>query len=468
MKLKFTTQIFLLFTFMLFDAKTTLAQDEILTEEYKEQVIQRLSQLMNDFYVFPEIAKETESHLKRQFKEGHFKQFVTNETLAAALTTAVQSINKDKHMQIRANPPFKAPVNTPERMFEERLDQINRSRARNKGFNTVKVLEGNVGYLDLRSFAPVEMGKEMADAYMKLISNTDAVIIDLSKNGGGSPHMVQYLCSYFFDQKIHLNSLYYRQGEETQEFWTLDQVGGDKMADVPLFVITSSKTFSGAEEFSYNMQTQGRATLVGQTSGGGANPGGTRGINEHLSVFIPTGKAINPITGTNWEGTGVIPDAETAEDMSLDRAHDMAKKAAEEYRTRKRSEFSMLFNDLNNHLDNPVKNGTPDAIRQSLTACQKAGFLNEQDINMLGYDYLLGQQKPQIAESIFKANTMIHPHSANVFDSYAEALMMAGDMKLAIENFSKAVELAVKNGDDNIELFQKNLENAQSKVIEKK
>ena len=113
--------------------------------------------------------------------------------------------------------------------------------------------------------------------------------------------------SYFFDQKLLLNSLYWREGDRTQEFWTLADVGGMKMPDVPLFVMTSNRTFSGAEEFSYNMQTQKRATLVGQTTGGGANPGGTMRINDNLSVFIPTGKAINPITKTNWEGVGVVP-----------------------------------------------------------------------------------------------------------------------------------------------------------------
>ena len=271
--MKIITKIAVSITVLLLNYQVSVAQDISITEEYKEQAIRKLSQLMNDFYVFPEIAKSTEVHLMKQLEDGYYNQFKNDESFAEALTQSVQSINKDKHMRIWKNKPYVAPENTPERIIEERVYRINRSRKNNLGFNTVKVMEGNVGYLDLRGFAGLENGKAVVDSYMRLMSRTDAIIIDLSKNGGGSPEMVQYLCSYFFDKKVHLNSLYYREGNRTTEFWTLDKVEGNKMPDVPLFVITSNKTFSAAEEFSYNMQTQNRATLVGQTSGGGANPG---------------------------------------------------------------------------------------------------------------------------------------------------------------------------------------------------
>lgn len=462
--MKVTTRLTLLIVVLCLNSNISTAQDNPFTQKYKEQAIHTLSQLMNDFYVFPEVAKLTEEHLITQLKEGHFDQFKNDETFAAALTESVQSINKDKHMRIRANRPYVAPPNTPERMIEERIDQINRSRSANSGFSKVKILEGNVGYLDLRGFAGLESGKAVADAYMQLMSRTDAVIIDLSKNGGGSPRMVQYLCSYFFDQKLHLNSLYWREGNETQEFWTLDEVGGIKMPDVPLFVITSSRTFSGAEEFSYNMQTQKRATLVGQTTGGGANPGGTRRINDNLSVFIPTGKAINPITKTNWEGVGVIPEVETSVDEALDKAHELAMEAAEAYRTKTKESYTKLFLDLNSQLDHYTAGKSEEAILQGLTACRDASLLQEWDINTLGYEYLLEHKKPKIAESIFRANTILHPNSANVFDSYAEALMMNGDLEASLKNYQRAVEIAIETEDRDVELFKKNLENIKSKL----
>jgi hypothetical protein len=466
--MKLVYRIVLLSTLSLFNNTMTSAQEESITHEYKEAVIERLSQLMNDFYVFPEVAKQTEKHLLAQFKEGYFDQFKEDESFAKALTESVQSINKDKHVRIRVNPPYEAPDNSPERIIEERLHQINRSRRGNAGFSATELMEGNVGYLDLRGFAGLESGKALADASMKLLSRADAIIIDLTKNGGGSPRMVQYLCSYFFDQKVHLNSLYWREGDRTEEFWTLDEVGGKKMPDIPLFVMTSSRTFSGAEEFSYNMQTQKRATLVGQTTGGGANPGGTRPINENLSVFIPGGRAINPITKTNWEGIGVIPEVKTSPEETLDKTYELAKEAANEYRAKRKKYYTQMFTTLLPHLEEYKAGQSEEAILKGLRKCEEAGLFEEWNINALGYDYLLQHKKPKIAESIFKANTVLHPNSANVYDSYAEALMMGGDLKGAVDNYQKAVDVASRNEDRDLPFYQRNLANAKKKWKDKK
>ena len=462
--MNFTFRSFLLIAVLFFNFNVSTAQDKPITELYKEQAINRLSELMNDFYVFPEVAKLTEEHLMVQLKEGHFEQFGNDVTFAEALTESVQAINKDKHMRIRTNRPDVAPANSPDRMIEVRVDQINRTRRSNAGFSSVKIMEGNVGYLDLRGFAGLENGKAVADAYMKLMSRTDAIIIDLSKNGGGSPNMVQYLCSFFFDQKIHLNSLYWRERNETREFWTLDEVGGIKMPDVPLFIITSSRTFSGAEEFSYNMQTQKRAILIGQTSGGGANPGGTMRINDNLNVFIPTGRAINPITKTNWEGVGVIPEVETTIEETLDKAHELAKKGAEAYRTKTKERYSKLLLNLNSKFDNYTAGKSEEAILRGLTECHDIKLLGEGDINRLGYEYLMEHKKPKIAESIFRANTILNPNSANVFDSFAESLMVNGNLESSLKNYQRAVKIAIENEDRDIDLYKKNLENVKSKI----
>ena len=466
--MKVASRITLIFALLIVLMNVCIAQDQPLNKEYKQEVIEKLSQLMNDFYVYPEVAKETSVHLKSELKAGHFDEISSNDAFASALTSAVQSVNKDKHMRIWAERPYEAPENSPERMLEEHLGRMDRSRSANYGFTEVKILDGNVGYLDLRGFAGLENGKAVADAYMKLMSRTDAIIIDVSKNGGGSPRMVQYLCSYFFDEKVHLNSLYWREEDFTEEFWTLDEVGGSRMPDVPLFVITSNRTFSGAEEFSYNMQTQKRATLIGQTTGGGANPGGGRRINDKLSVFIPTGRAINPITKTSWEGVGVVPEVETTPEDAFTQAHSLAKDSAEDYRAKRNKDYTTLFMDLNEEFENFNKGKSDEAILQGLTKCKDAKLFQEWDINILGYDYLMQHNKPYAAQSIFKANTILFPNSANVYDSYAESLMATGDLESSLVNYQKAVEVAAKNNDGNLEIFKRNLENAKSKIMEKK
>lgn len=444
------------------------AQEAVLSKEYKEEVVNTLSMLMNDFYIYPEVAEKTSEYIKAELKEGHFDEYADYVSFAEALTVAVQSINKDKHMRVIGPRPYVAPPNTLEGKTEARMNQINRYRSFNHGFAEAKILEGNVGYLDLRGFAGMETAKGVADSYMKLLSMADAVIIDVSKNGGGSPHMVQYLCSHFFDQKLHLNSLIYREDDRVDEFWTLDEVGGKKMPEVPLFVIIGERTFSGAEEFSYNMQTQKRATLVGQTTGGGANPGGTRRINDELSVFIPTGRAENPITKTSWEGVGVIPEVETEIGEAFEKAYALAREAAAGFRKGKSDQYQGLYQKMELAIEGYSKDDDEPKVLEAITNFVDAGLFGEWDINALGYEYLFQKENPDAALCIFKINTELNPESPNVFDSYGEALMNTGDLKASLASYQKAIDLAKANEDRDLEFYERNMQKVKDQLEKQK
>ena len=461
----------ILYILLLFVTVTALnAQTSDIDDAFKKSSIDQLNQLSNDFYVFPEVAKKTEKHLNQLLKSGHFDEFTDVEAFAKALTEAVQSINEDKHMRIRARPQGKTPDNTVDRMFEDHLRRKKRVRESVAGLRAVKKLDGNVGYIDLRGFVNVGAGAPAADNYMNFLSTSDAIIIDLRKNGGGDPGMVQYLCSYFFDKKVHLNSLYWREGNQTNEFWTLDEVNGKKLPNVSLFILTSPHTFSAAEEFSYNMQTQKRATLVGETTGGGANPGGTRPINERLSVFIPTGKAINPITGTNWEGVGVVPEVKTTADEAFNKGYELAKIAAEKYREKKNEKYKAIVEKLKTNLSELSNEHTDDEIKKykkviyhKLKLGTEMGLFSEGEINFLGYNYLNEFNSPKQAEVIFESNTKLFPNSANVYDSYGEVLAMNGKLKAAIENYEKAVKVGSENNDPQLNLYKENLQKVKGK-----
>ncbi len=443
------------------------AQSAAIDPAFKTATIERLSALINDHYVFPDVAAKTGDYLQKQLGSGAFDQTNDLPSFAAALTKDVQSVNKDKHMRIRPASQGSAPEGSLDQMAEEKLNDIARQRSNMAGFREVKRLDGNIGYIDLRSFAPVGAGGPVADRYMGLLAGSDAIIIDMRRNGGGSPDMVQYLCSYFFDQRVHLNSLYWRETNETKEFWTLDQVGGQKMPDVPLFILTSSYTFSGAEEFCYNMQTRQRAILIGETTGGGANPGGMFPINEKLAVFIPTGRAINPVTKTNWEGTGVEPEVKTTAEAAFDKAVELAGKAAEEYRMQLKTRHKKLIAALLEQLEKNPAERSEEGIFQALQICCSTGLMNEDDINSMGYAYLQRFQKPATAEIIFKCNARLFPQSANVYDSYGEALLINGKKAEAVKSYQKAVELAEAHHNPNLELFKKNLKSASKETVKR-
>ncbi len=164
-------------------------------------------------------------------------------------------------------------------------------------------------------------------AALNFLANCDALIIDLRDNGGGEPSMIQLMTSYFFEEPVHLNSFYIRTLDSIQQFWTQSHVQGPRMTDVELYVLTSSYTYSGAEEFSYNLRNLERATIIGETTGGGAHPTNRRLFaNLNVAMSLPFGRAINPITGTNWEGIGVEPHIQVPRDEALDVAYSEALK----------------------------------------------------------------------------------------------------------------------------------------------
>ncbi len=307
------------------------APGDLADAQTARDVVTSLSQRMNELYVFPQTAASLGAYLEGRLEDGAYEN-IELAALAERLTEDVREITNDRHCGVQYNPAMYERLTAIEASGRDPgeagpgQEQRRAMAARNYAFRKLEILSGNIGYMDLRGFTPPEFGAETAAAAMAFLANTDAIIIDLRQNGGGDPAMVQFLCSYFFPagRPVHLNSLYFRPDDSTTQFWTLPHVPGQRMPDTPLFLLTSSYSFSGAEEFAYNMQTQGRATLIGETTGGGANPGGTRPIAEGFVAFIPVGRAINPVTEQNWEGVGVTPDIQCAADEALDRAHLLA------------------------------------------------------------------------------------------------------------------------------------------------
>ena len=295
-----------------------------ISEADKAKAVKQVINLMNENYIFPEKAKEMEDYLLVRLKNNGYGNTKNLHQFAAELTKDLVFISNDKHIRVTVDPQLVKQLRTGGMESAEFIESVKQQYLQNNYFfSEISVLPGNIGYLNLKGFAqPDAIAEDKVAAAMELLKHTEAIIIDLRENGGGSPEMVRLISSYFFDKKpVHLNSLYFRRNSDTLEFWTLDNVKGTKMPDKPLYILTSSYTFSGAEEFAYNMNNLNRATIIGETTGGGAHPGEMMVVSDDLVVFVPIGKAINPVSKINWEGTGVEPDLKIIPSKALDLAY---------------------------------------------------------------------------------------------------------------------------------------------------
>ncbi len=313
----------MLFALLLATAAQVSAQDvpstaAKLDAAARHAIVKELAQSVEDNYVFPEVAKKVAASLRDRDAKNAYASADTVDSLAGMLSDDMRGAGKDLHFNVWFDPQFKATPRDAAPDAEVLAQQRQRTERVAGGIFRVECLPGNVGYLDMRGFEPASFSASSIDAAMTLLKSTEAIIIDLRKNGGGDGETVTYLMSHFFaegDQK-HLNDMVFRKDHRSEQHWTSTAVSVHYTR--PVYVLTSKRTFSAAEECAYDFQTQKRATIVGETTGGGANPGDLFPVGHGLVAFISTGQSINPITHTNWEGVGVKPDLAVAADRALD------------------------------------------------------------------------------------------------------------------------------------------------------
>jgi hypothetical protein len=292
--------------------------------ELRTAVIQDIIRLTKAKYVFPQAGEEIASILETRLGAGHYDDITSVGELALRLTSDLRTISSDGHWSVLYDPKGAAEQVDPETEADsDRLARyLETARKTNYGFERVERLKGNVGFIDLRRFEQSEYGGETAVAAMNFVANCDALIIDLRQNHGGYPSMVQLITSYLYDpEPRHINTFYYRPTDDTQQFWTFAHVPGRRRPDIPVYVLVSSATGSGAEEFAYNLRCMERATLVGETTAGFAHPVTKEVAQRDFVVRLPYGRPINPITGSNWEGVGVEPHLAVPAEDALRVAH---------------------------------------------------------------------------------------------------------------------------------------------------
>lgn len=282
-------------------AAPALAQP--LEKAEKQTTVTGAGELLAANYIYPDRAREAQAKITGALAAGTYDGIAEPAAFAQRLTDDLRAVLHDKHVRVsyRGPPPAGAAMTrTPP------------PPPTNGGFARVDRLKGNIGYIKLLSFPVPSAFDPAADTAMRDIAGTSALIIDMRDNGGGSAESDAYFGSFFFDPKkpVQLNSIVHRTPSTneftTTEFWT--KPVASPWLNKPVYILTSARTFSGGEAFVYDLKVQKRARLFGETTGGGANPGGGWPLGPHFNIFVPTGRAENPVTKTNWEGTGVAPD----------------------------------------------------------------------------------------------------------------------------------------------------------------
>lgn len=308
----------------------------VMTPAERQAMLTLIAQTIEDRYVYAGPAKAIAAEVRGWSADPVLAR--TTDPLAFADLISARLGKHDRHFRVMWRPPQGGPGGPSGPSPEEQAAMETELKFINAGFEAVERLPGNVGYLRLAGFAPLEgpmfgpnpsASRRAAEAAMAFLGNTDAVIVDLRMNGGGDPAMVNFILSHFFGETpVLLNSFYEREGDRTVPNATQARIDNPRRPDTPLFVLVSNRSASGAEEFAYDVQSQKRGVIVGQTTAGAANPGGVVPLDKGFAMFISTGAPIDAVTKTNWEKVGVKPDVEASFQQALSRAHALALKAA--------------------------------------------------------------------------------------------------------------------------------------------
>ncbi|HYD79413.1 MAG TPA: S41 family peptidase [Paucimonas sp.] len=296
--------------------------DMAIDQAARNAVLANLVARLDEEYVFADKAKEIGGFLLAQRQAGRYDAITSAEKFAETLTEDLRQVSKDGHLAVHYS---EKPIPEEQAREGKQADQIPPEMMAdmvrlNFGFERIERLPFNIGYLEMRTFAPGPQAAARIAAAMTLLQDTSALIIDLRANNGGSPDTVGVLAGHLFERRTRLNDIYTRKTDHTEERWSDDSVTPKYGERKKVYILTSRDTFSAAEDFSYAMKNLKRATIIGEATGGGAHPGEPRRLHAHFEAFLPTGRSISPITQGDWEGTGVLPDVQVPADDALDEA----------------------------------------------------------------------------------------------------------------------------------------------------
>ena len=279
----------------------------------RHEIIISTGEKLKQYYFDHELAEQMATSLIGHEKNGDDDLVTDPQSFAYLLTTQLREVSDDRHLAVIYS---RAPLPDLSGQQQTELPPSYKEEMRrtNCGIEKAEILRGNIGYLKLNLFPDNSVCKETAQRAMMRLNDVDFLIIDLRDNRGGFPNMVLFIAAYLFD---HREYFYNPRENTTEHSWTQSPVAGSHLADKPVYLLTSARTISAAEQFSYNLKMLRRATIVGETTAGRAHAGTIHRLNEHFGIAIRHFQALNPYSKYGWEGTGVEPDIRVSSGNAL-------------------------------------------------------------------------------------------------------------------------------------------------------
>jgi retinol-binding protein 3 len=299
----------------------------------KAALVNALSDSLINGYIYEKTGRMLADSLRAELHSGAYDSFDTGESFAQRITQTLRRISNDRHLGVRygaistSGGPVRRRVRAPSPSPAPHVSATSPVISLPEyGFASAQILPGNIGYLDLRGFSGDAGAIRAADSVMALFADTKAIIIDVGRNRGGGPQLIEHLSAYFFDRPTHLVSSFARGMDAPVERWTTASVPGKRLPKTPVYVLTSHSSISAAESFAFGLKNHDRITIVGERTAGGGHFGEFVPLTPGFSVFLPRGRTYDPRTNQGWEAEGLKPDVEVPYETALDTALTLARK----------------------------------------------------------------------------------------------------------------------------------------------
>lgn len=297
-----------------------------LTPEVRDQVIGKLSETLTRNYVYPDKAAAMNQFIQKKQLEKGYDNANDPQKFANDLTKDLRSVQQDTHLSVRYDPDLEKKVNAFEATAQKDSSDLEKERSQNFFFRKAEILRGNIGYINLTNFAEAnDLSRKTAQAAFQFVANTDALILDLRNNFGGRNEMAKEVADYFFAKPQLAGKSFNRITDGWTDDWVgkRSEIGEGLRLTMPLYLLTSERTFSAAEGLAYNLKYLRNAVTVGVKTRGGAHQTRSFALGNGFVGFIPFTRSENVVTKTDWEGTGVEPNIPIKEEQALLKAQEL-------------------------------------------------------------------------------------------------------------------------------------------------